>query len=168
MQNGGIHIRLTLKGQTVRRLSVCIAAKTDETTRHLPLQLVRTCEECRMRTTVSSRDTEPCRITEDDIGTPFAGRLEHCQRQKVSSAHKERACRMDGLGQSGEVLYGTVDIGILHEHATKVLARRLVVEILQRITDDQVDTEAFGASSEDSDGLGRDPTVREEGALLSV
>ena len=121
---------LTLQRKAVRRFALNIATTSDETTGHLALELVRTCKERGMRTTIASRNAKPRRVAENDVSAPFTRRLEHRKRQEVRSAHDQGASRVDGFRQAGEILDCSIHIRVLNEHTAEILAECLVAQVL--------------------------------------
>ena len=75
---------------------------------------------------------------------------------------------MNGIGQAGEVLDSSVHIRVLDENTAEVRSERVIVQVLQRVACDQLDTETLRASPEYSDGLGRDAAVHEECTFLAI
>ena len=70
-----------------------------------------------MWSTIASRNTKPRGIAQYDVGAPFTRRLQHRKRQQIGRAYEQGACGVDGLGQSGEILDGSVHVGILNQNA---------------------------------------------------
>lgn len=91
--NTETHERLTLKSQTVGLFSPSVPTDTDQSTRHLSLQFIGTSEKGSVGSTVAGWYTKSRRVSQNNVGAPFTGRLEHGQGQEVG-----RSTQFDALG----------------------------------------------------------------------
>ncbi len=87
-------------------------------------------EEADVRSAVAERDAERLPLTDDDVRAEFAGAFEQRQRQRISDEDQQRARFVDFVGESGEVLDLTEEVGVSdRQHC------RVVVEQVDQIAD---------------------------------
>ncbi|RUS30622.1 hypothetical protein BC938DRAFT_479144 [Jimgerdemannia flammicorona] len=114
-----------LERQPERGLARGILGHTDETARHATLVLVLDGEEGGMRTTVAKRDTEALAVAQGNIGTKFARRLEHRQREEIGRDDDLASVTVDLGGQGLVVDDGPISAGILQNTRKDVRGRAI-------------------------------------------
>ena len=72
-----------LHGHTIGNVVVFVLGNTDDSTRHLPLELILAGKVSWVRTTEAHGDTEPLHTATSDIGTHFTCGLANGKRQNV-------------------------------------------------------------------------------------
>jgi len=115
-----------------------------------------------MGSTISERNAEPRRVSNDDIGTPLAGWLEHSKGKKVRSTDYEPPGRMNQFGHRGVIVDSPVDVWVLNEDSTNILTSGFFGEVGQDVSHDQVDTESLGPRAKYRDSLRKDVFINEE------
>ena len=98
----------SLECHTIAKLAILVLRKTDDTTRHVALELVACSEVCSRRTTIEHWDTETLSATEYDVCTPFAWRNEHSEREDVCIYSHLCTCCMSLFHECTIVFYATV------------------------------------------------------------
>jgi hypothetical protein len=102
-----------LKSKTVGRVALGVPGDTDETTGHPALVLILAGKESGMGTTVAERDTKALRVSEGNIGTPFARGSQHGQGHEVGSSNDLTSISVDLVGKTLVVSDISAGIGIL-------------------------------------------------------
>ena len=126
-----------------------VARNADEPARQPPLERVTRREERRVRAAVAQRHAEALRRTDDNVGTPFAGRLEQAERQQVCRDDRQRARLVRRGDHTRIVTDRTVGGRILQQHA-----EHIVVELHRRRRgDDNAQAQGSSAGAHDGNGL---------------
>jgi hypothetical protein len=159
----------SLKSETVGGTSLRILRETDEATGHPPLEAVLAGEEGGVRSSVTHGNTKTSSVSEGDIGSPFARRLEGGEGEEVGGDSNESSEIVGALSDCFPVSDFSSNVRVLKEDADEVLVLILVARLVQQladVADDDVDAERFRTSANDGDGLREDAAVDEESLAL--
>jgi hypothetical protein len=159
----------SLKCETVGGTSLRILRETDEATRHPPLKAVLAGEEGGVRSSVTHGNTKTSSVSEGDIGSPFARRLEGGEGEEVGGDSNESSEIVGALSDCFPVSDFSSNVRVLKKDADEVLVLIIVARLVQQladVSDDDVDAERFRTSANDGNGLREDAAVDEESLAL--
>ncbi len=105
----------SLQSHTVAKLAVLVLRKTDDTTRHVTLELIASSEVSGRRTTVEHWDTQTLSATEYNVSTPFTWRNEHRKREDICINGYLAISGMSLFHEFAVVFYATVRVRILDD-----------------------------------------------------
>mmetsp|Transcript_10589 Transcript_10589/g.38932 ORF Transcript_10589/g.38932 Transcript_10589/m.38932 type:complete len:201 (+) Transcript_10589:2063-2665(+) len=111
-------------------ITIGVLSNSDDTARHEALVLVTRCQKGRVGTTVAHGDTETLRRADGDVRSEFTRRLHQGESEQVArhnNLHLGSLCLLDGVGK---VWNSSKCCRILHQHATDVIRRVILLKLL--------------------------------------
>ena len=105
-------------------IAVTVFRNTDDTAGHVTLELILSAEESGVWTTKSHRHTEALGVTETDVGTPFTGRRNECERHDVCGTRNKSTTGMHTLCELFVVVDLTAVVRVLNHPADIALIER--------------------------------------------
>lgn len=140
-----------LYGHTKGGLSVIVTVDKDDTTSDLVLELLLGDKEGCGWTSISHRDTETLVVTDGKVSAKLSRRLHFGQGDLVAVQNELWTGIVRCLDKGPVIVYETVSGGVMYQRTTQVWMNGKVKGTV--VTDDEIDTEAFGALCDESDGL---------------
>ena len=111
-----------------------------------------------VRASEAHRRTQPLRRADADVGAPFAGGFQQCQREQVGYGRHLRVVRVRRFDEGRIVAHGAVGGRILYDGA-ELPAREFVLIV---VVDNQLDAERLAARKEQVERLRKEVAVDEE------
>lgn len=143
-----------MKSQPIGGLSLRVFAETNETPRHLALELVGHGKEGGMGTAIPCRDTESGRIPDHDVCSPFSGRLELGQGQEISRGNNQSTELVRRLCKCGPILDVAINVRVLNKNTTDVRLEAGILNQSGGIANNDVNLDALGTRPDDCKSLG--------------
>ena len=112
----------------------------------------------RVRAAEAHGRAQALRRTDADVGAPFAGSFQQCQREQVGYGRHLRIVRVRRFDEGRVVAHGAIGGRILHDSA-ELFARELVAVV---VVDDELDAERLAAREQQVERLREEVAVDEE------
>ena len=138
-----------LQRQPVGLVAARIDGDADQASGHRALVGVLDRHVGRVRTAVADRNAEALHRADGNVRAHLAGRLEQRQRQRIGGNNGNRLVRVQRRDHVGEIMHMAVCARILEDGAED----RFRVELGERVTDDHLPAQRFGAGADHVDGL---------------
>ena len=109
-------------------------------------------------------------VPKGNVGPKVARRSQDGQSQQIGGDAEGGPELVNGVGERREILYATLGIGVLDEHADQVFSHVLNLSacIGQDVSGDDADAKALGTRLEHGNGLWMDQVGDEEGLVRSL
>ncbi len=150
-----------LEREPQRWLALGISRDADQPAGHVPLERIARGEERRMRPAVSHRHTEPLRTADRHVRAELAGRLQERNGQEVGCHHHQCFLLMDLANERLIIQNYSVCRGILEQHPERLFVQRE----FSVVTDNDGNSQRFGARLDHRDGLRMTSLGNEKGVL---
>ena len=111
-----------------------------------------------MRAAEAHGRAQALRRADADVGAPFAGSFQQCQREQVGYGRHLRIVRVRRFDEGRVVAHGAIGGRILHDSA-ELFARELVAVV---VVDDELDAERLAAREQQVERLREEVAVDEE------
>ena len=149
-----------LQGHAVAQVSVFVFRQTDDTSRHVPLELIACRKICSRRTSVEHRCTHSLAASEYDVSSPFSRRSQQCQTQNVCVYSHLASGSVCLLGKFPVILDASAVVRVLDDASENVRSK------FQRLIVSGLDLYALrdGPGADDSLHLRKDLVVDEQRA----
>ena len=119
-----------LQGEHESTLSATVLCHAHNASRHLADEFLGAAHIADARTAERHRDAQALTFAHRNVGTPFAGRLQHGKVGSHTVDDEESLLLVDGVGHSCEVLDNTIVVGCLYHHACHTALSEFLLQII--------------------------------------
>ena len=119
-----------LQGKHEGALSATVLGHAHNASWHLADEFLGAAHIADARTAERHRDAQALTFAHRNVGTPFAGRLQHGKVGSHTVDDEESLLLVDGVGHSGEVLDNTIVVGCLHHHACHTALSEFLLQVV--------------------------------------